>query len=55
MTPEKIIRQAKEELRGGGFTPTAAPTWHPYYWLGRLQAAEEIKRERDRVRRRHHK
>jgi hypothetical protein len=54
MTPQKIIKQAKEELRGGGFMPGYEPTWHPYYWLGRLRAAEEV-RKRDRLRRRNHK
>lgn len=54
MTPKEIIKQAKAELLGGGYTPPFTPDWSPYYWLGRLHAAKEIQKN-DRLRRRHHK
>jgi hypothetical protein len=54
MTPRKIAREARTELAGGGFMPGFLPTWHPYYWLGRLRAAEEVMKG-DRVRRRDEK
>lgn len=54
MTPQQIAKQAKDELRGGGYLPDYEPTWHPYYWLGRLKAAEEVMGD-DGVRRRNRK
>jgi len=53
--PEDLIKEAKAELAGGGFLPDYEPTWHPYYWLGRLRAAEEMVIGRDGVRRRNRK
>jgi hypothetical protein len=54
MTPREIIERARKELASGGFTPGYEPTWHPYYWIGQLRAAEEMVKG-DRVRRRDHK
>jgi hypothetical protein len=51
---QKIIAQALKELAGGGFMPQYKPTWHPYYWLGRLHAAKEVIVD-DGVRRRNRK
>lgn len=51
MEPKEIIKEAWEQLGAGGYIPDCVPTWHPYYWLGRLRAAEEVMK-RDRVRRR---
>jgi hypothetical protein len=49
MRPEEVAKEAKKQLGVIGFTPTQVPTWHPYYWFGRLRAAEEMM-ENDRVR-----
>lgn len=51
---KKIAEEAKRELAGGGFTPAYIPDWSPYYWLGRLKAAEEVMAD-DGVRRRNGK
>lgn len=44
MTPEEVAKEAKKQLGVIGFTPDAVPSWHPYYWFGRLRAAEEMMR-----------
>jgi hypothetical protein len=38
---DRVVKEAEAEL-AKGWAPPAAPTWHPYYWQGRLDAAREI-------------
>lgn len=42
MTPEEIAKEAETELTK--YPPVAyRPDWHPYFWLGVLDAARRIR------------
>lgn len=41
MTPQEIAYKAVEELQQFPQLPWK-PDWHPYYWLGRLEAAKDM-------------
>lgn len=56
MNARQLAKRAEGELASGcsGHKRDFAPTWHPYYWLGQLHAAEAVMKD-DRVRRRNGK
>lgn len=45
MNAKQIAREARKALKGGGYMPKTEATWHPYYWLGRLRAAELVMKD----------
>jgi len=46
MKPEEIVKQAEAEL--AKYPPVAyRPEWHPYFWMGQLEAARRLSEPKD--------